>query len=79
MKFGHTWPMVSDEKSFEFVVGRRQTTEPAFNILSNNRNLTVVNLSVFRNTNNFRNLRFTPLFCALKLVNYFFLSILVKN
>ena len=30
-------------------------------------------------TNNFRNLRFTPLFCWMKLINYSFLSILVKN
>ena len=33
----------------------------------------------FWNTNNFRNQRFTTIFCALKLINYSFLSILVKN
>ena len=49
------------------------------NILSNNRNLTVLTCPCFWNTNNFRNQRFTSIFCALKLITYSFLSILGKN
>ena len=48
-------------------------------ILSNNRNLTVVTCQCFPNTNCFRNMRFTPIFWALKPIKYSFLSILVKN
>ena len=30
MKFGYSWPEVSEEKSFKIVDGRRRKTEPAY-------------------------------------------------